>query len=870
MKMRCLLRVLPDQADRRAAESELAELYELRRRQDGDRAAARWLRRQHLLYPLHYFLDAARAAVNDWRALMRHLWRDVSYSLRSLRRSPALTATIVLTVGIGLGATTAMVAVVRAVLINPLPYAAPDQLFWVYTDTPPFRFPLSVVDYRALEADHPALSAVAAYQRGTATVSEGSLAERVTVRSVTGSYFPLLGQRAVIGRLFDVSDDATQGDRVVVLSAEYWTRRFGSDPAVLGRSIVLDGTSHAIVGVLEKSTGPFERDVAVFTAARWPPPRRKGPFFLTVLGRLRPAVAKTAALDTLRATNARLFPIWKSSYQDDKATWGLMPLKDRVIGDVGSTLLVMLAAVACVLLIACVNAINLLVARALNRARELAIRSALGASRGRLLQHLMTESAVLCAGAALVGAAIAALAIKGLTAYGAGYIPRLDEVRLSGFVLGWLAALAAASGALIFIGGLLPVIHNSSLRVERALRSGGRSASGGAGSRRLRRALVAAEFALATPLVVAAVLVLASLDRLSRVSVGVDMERVLTASVSLSGAVYAKDSDRKAFWDRAMERLAALPGVDAVAVADSRPPREAGDQNNFDLEDHPAPGGRNQPVSTWVGVSPGFFKAAGLRLERGCLLDDRSLQDNVVVVDRAWADRFFRGQEVVGRRLKSGGCTDCSWTTVVGVVGTVKWEGMETEDQGTVYRPFVDESNGFFVLRTAGDPGSQAAALRRVVQELDPGLALSEVATGETLVSESLSAPRYLSVLVGMFALTALVLSLVGIYGVMAHFVQQQTRDIGIRLALGDEPWHVRRTVMLEGLRVVAVGVAIGLGAAFFTARLLTTVLFGVSATDARTMAGVPLGLLATAALACLVPGLRAARVDPAEILRET
>ena len=869
MKMRWLLRVLPDEADRRAAESDLAELYELRRREDGDRAAARWLRRQHLLYPLHVFLDRARAAVSDWRALMRHLWRDVAYSFRSLARTPALTATIVLTVGIGLGATTGMISVVRAVLVNPLPYAAPDQLFWIYTDTPPFRFRFSVVDYRALEADHPAFSAVAAYQTSSVTVSEGGLAERVTVKSVTGSYFPLMGQTAIIGRLFDASDDA-RGDRVAVLTAAYWTRRFGGDPAVLGRSLVLDGTSHTVVGVLESSAGPLERDVAVFTAARWAPPKRKGPFSTMALGRLRSGVSPAAALEPLRATNARLFPIWKSSYQDEKATWGLMPLKDRVVGDAGSTLLVMLAAVGCVLLIACVNAINLLVARALNRARELAIRSALGASRGRLLQHLVAESAVLCAGAALVGAGIAALALKAVTTYGAEYIPRLDEVRLSGFVLGWLAALAAGSGVLIFIGGLVPVIHSTSLRVEGALRSGGRSTSGGPGARRLRRALVAAEFALATPLVVAAVLVIASLDRLGRVSVGMDMDRVLTASVSLSGAVYSTEADRKAFWDRALERMAALPGVEAAALADSRPPREAGNLNNFDLEDHPAPAGGGQPVCPWVGVSPGFFKAAGLRLERGRLLDDHSLQDNAVVVDRVWADRFFKGREVLGRRFKEGGCTTCPWTTVVGVVGAVKWEGLETEDKGTVYFPFVDVPDGFFVLRAAGDPALQVTALRRVVQELDPGLALTDVATGETLVSDSLSAPRYLSVLVGMFAVTALVLSLVGIYGVMAHFVQQHTRDIGIRLALGGEPSHVRRMVILEGLRVVAVGVAIGVGTAFLTARLLTTILFGVSPTDPRTMAVVPLALLATAALACLVPGLRAARVDPAEILRET
>jgi putative ABC transport system permease protein len=867
--MHWLLRVLRDEADRRAVESDLAELYELRRRQDGDRAAARWLRRQHLLYPLHYFLDAARAAVSDWRALMRHLWRDVCYSFRSLLRTPALTATIVLTVGIGLGATTAMIGVVRAVLVNPLPYAAPDQLFWIYTDAKPFRFRFSLVDYRALEADHPAFSAVAAYTSSSVTVSEAGLAERVTAKSVTGSYFPLTGQQATIGRLFDRSDDARR-DPVAVLTSEYWTRRFGADPAVLGRSIVLDGTSHTIVGVLEKSDGPLERNVGVFTAERWAPPRRKGPFFMNVLGRPRPGVSRAVAADTLRATNRRLFPIWKSSYQDEKATWGMLDLKTRVVGDIGATLLVALAAVGCVLLIACANAINLLVARALARSRELAIRSALGASRGRLLQHLVTESGVLCAGAVATGAAVAALALRLIAAYGSDYIPRIGEIGFSPSMVGWLAVLAAASGALIFLGGLFPVIHSSSMRVERALRSGNRSSSDGPASRRFRRALVAVEFALATPLVVAAVLVMSSLDRLNRVSVGVDTDRLLTASVSLFGPAYAGEAERKAFWERALGRMAALPGVEVAAVADGRPPREPGQHNNFDLEDHPAGAGGSQPVSPWVGVTPGFFKAAGLRLERGRLFDDRPARGEEVVVDRAWADRFFRGQEAVGRRFRSGGCTTCDWTTVIGVVSSVKWDGLESNDRGTVYFPFIDMPSGYFVLRTAADPASVTPALRQAIRELDPGLAVTSVATGETLVADSLSEPRYLSVLVAMFAIAALALSLIGIYGVMAHFVQQHTRDIGIRLALGGEPSRVRRMVILEGLRVVAVGVAIGVGTAFFTARLLTTILFGVSATDPRTIAGVPLALLATAALACLAPGLRAARVDPAEILRES
>jgi putative ABC transport system permease protein len=800
---------------------------------------------------------------------MPHLWRDITYSVRSLARTPALAATIILTVGVGLGATTGMVSVVRAVLVNPLPYAAPDELFWIYTDNPPYRFRFSVVDYRALEADHPTFSAVAAYQTSSVTITDGGVAERVTARAVTGSYFPLLGQRALIGRVFDASDDA-RGDRVAVLTAAYWASRFGSNPAMLGRSITINGESYTIVGVQQKAAGPLERNVALFTAARWPIPKRKGPFFTMALGRLSPGVSRAQAVDALQATNRRLFPIWKSSYQDEKATWGMQDLKARVVGDVGSTLVIVLAAVGCVLLIACANAVNLLIARALNRSRELAIRSALGASRSRLLQILCVESGVLTVGAAAVGLAIAALAVKLVTTYGAGYIPRVDEIRLSAASLGWLAALALGSGTLILLGGLVPALHSSWRQMDSALRSGGRSATDGPAARQLRRALVAAEFALATPLIVAAVLVMASLDRLTHVNVGIDTERVLTGGVSLSGPGYEREADRKAFWDRALVRLAALPGVETVALADSRPPADSGNRNNFDLEDHPTPPGQNQPISTWVGVSPEFFKTVGLRLERGRLLDEYSLRDNAVVVDRAWANRFFPGEEVVGRRLRSGGCTSCDWTTVVGVVGNVKWTGLDAAEDGTVYWPYVDLPNAYFVLRSAGDPSLLTAALRNAVHELDPSLPLTSIATGDDLVSESLTTPRYLSVLVGMFALAALVLSVVGIYGVMAYFVEQHTRDIGIRLALGGEPSDVRRMVVLQGLRFVAVGVGLGVAVAFLTARFLTTVLFDVSPTDLRTMAGVPLALVAIAALACVVPGRRAARLDPAEILRES
>ena len=863
--MRWLLRLLVSEADRRSIENDLAELYELRRRLDGAPDADRWLRRQWLLYPWHVLADRLRASVARGKT-MRHLWNDVRYALRSLARVPALFATIVLTVGVGLGATTAMIGVVRGVLVSELPYADPGSLVWIYTNNPPFWFPFSVVDYRALEADHPAFSEIGAYQTRSVTVSGGEQSEKVTMRVVTGSYFPLLGLKAHIGRLLEPSDARTT-DQLAVLAHGYWRRRFGGDPSVLGRPLTIEGAPYTIVGVLEPSVGPLERDIQLFAPERWPQPKRKGPFFLRALGRLRPDVSRPAALETLRATNARLFPLWKSSYQDQKATWGMMDLKTRAVGNVRPTLLIVLGAVACLLLIACANAVNLLVARAMNRTRELAIRGALGASRGRLLQHLFAETAAISALAAGVGLAVAFGAIALVVAYGGEYIPRVDEVRLGGPELAWLGALTILSGVLI---GLVPAIHNSRLRITGALSAGGRSSSDAPATRRLRRALVSAEFALATPLIVAAVLVASSLARLNSVDVGIATDRMLTAEVSLPEARYGRPEDRQAFWDRALERLRALPSVEAAALADSRPPNESNNQNNFNLEDRPALPGQNQPVCTWVAVTPDFFKTVGLRLEKGRLLDGFSAQDNVVVVDRAWAERFFPGEEVIGRRFKEGGCTDCPWTVVVGLVADVRWTGLDArEKDGTVYYPMAGSPSAFFVVRTAGNPAIVAAPLRETVRSIDPQLAVSEVMTGDELVSTSLARPRYLTVLIGMFAVTALVLSIVGVYGVMAYFVQQHARDIGIRLALGGDPSRVRRMIVGQALQFVAVGIAAGIGAALLASRLVSTQLFGVSATDVRALVGVPALLIAVAVAACVVPARRAARLDPAVILRE-
>jgi putative ABC transport system permease protein len=866
--VRHLLHFLVTDADRRAIENDLAELYELRRREFGDKAAEQWLRRQRRVGLFHLALERARASLRGNGAIAGNIARDASYCVRSLIRTPALATTIVLTVGLGLGTTAALITIARTVLLEPLPYANPDSLVWIYTDTPPYWFRFSVVDYRALEADHPAFTEVAGYQNGQVTVSEGGRAERLMSKTVTGSYFRLLGHAPALGRLFEPADEG-RGEPIVVLGHGYWTRRFGGDRSVLGRAVQLDGVSHTIVGVMSRSAGPLETNVDFYTPANWPQPRRKGPFFVTVVGRLRPDVSSQVARETLRATNARLFPIWRSSYQDEKSTWNMVELKTRVVGSARSPLLLVLGAVACVLLIACANTINLLIARALGRRRDIAIRTALGASRGRLVQQSLVETTLLTGGAALVGLAAAAGALQLVKTYGPGYVPRLDEIEFSWRVLGPLGALSLFSALLIASVQVVQSIRGTSAANPGPERTG----TDGPTARRVRRALVAAEFALATPLLLGAVLIASSLFLLHRVEVGIDTERVLTAEVSLPSARYANEAAARTFWQRALEQLSATPGVEAAALTDSRPPHEGYNQNNFDLEARPTSAGESQPICPWVAASPGFFKAMGLRLEEGRLFEPTDLRPDepllAVIVDRAWAKRFFPDGSALGRRMREGGCTECPWITVVGVVSSVKFSGLDGPDDGAVYYPFVDVPTGYLVVRTAGDPRAFAPVVRRIVDGLDPALAVSDVATGDELVASSLAVPRYLGSLVAMFAIAALLLSIVGVYGVMTHFVQQHTREIGIRLALGGEPSAMRRMIVGQGIRLALLGVAVGLGAALWGSRLLTGFLFGVRATDPVMLTAASVVLIALAALACIAPARRAAKLDPAQILRE-
>ena len=806
------------------------------------------------------------------------LVQDFRISLRGLLRAPMMAVTIVATVGLGIGATTAIFSAVYAALLRPLPYPDAQRLVRIYTDSPPNLFRFSVVDYQALEAQQTTFERIAGLTDREAAFSDGNVAERIRGRVVTWTYFSLLGIRPALGRDFTEADGRPGSPPAAIVTHGFWQRRLGGRPDVIGRPIRLDGVDHTIAGVLPPTNSPLERRQDFFSVAQWRPPSRKGPFFVTVLGRLRNEADRPAAAAELRAINKRIFPLWKSSYQDERATWSMTDLKEAVVGDMGATAALALGGVGLVWLIACANASNLLIARVTSRRRELAVRAALGASRDRVVRYLLAESALLAFGAALVGLAVAWAGVRLLRNFGAAYFPRTGEIALDGIVLWVLVALTVGAGVLF---GLVPALHGSGGSLDVTLRSTSRSSTGSVSVRRGRRALVGTQFAIATPLLVVAGLLLVSLNRLGRVDIGFDTRNLLSGSISLPAAQYEEPGRVLTFWDELQRRVEGVPGVTAVAFSDGRPPDDVGNFNNFDLEDKPTAPGESQPVAPWISVTPDYFRLFGLNLIYGRLFDDRDGRApsvEAVIVDRAWARRFYATENVVGKRFKEGGCTTCPWTTIVGVVSDVKYAGLDRSDDGAVYWPMTargvlpaegaPERTRYIILRTASDPSSVLPSVRQIIRELDPGLPFSDVATIDEMVTQSLSQPRSLSLLAGCFAAVALLLSAIGIYGVMAFYVQQHSKDISIRLALGGRPADVLRLVVGQGMRVVSAGIVVGLLGALGLTRLVSNLLFGVKPLDPATFIGAGAVLLIVALAACLVPAGRAVAVEPAMVLR--
>jgi putative ABC transport system permease protein len=799
--------------------------------------------------------------------ILQDLRQDFHVSARTLLRAPLLTLTILIIVGLGIGATTVMVGAIDVAFLRPLPYPDAARLEWIYRDAPPFEFRFSVVDYLAIESQQTRFDRVAAFTGRAMTFSDGTSADLLEGREVSWSYFRTVGIRPSMGRDFEEKDGVPGSPRMAIVSHSLWQQRLGGRADAIGRPIRLDGLDYVLAGVLPPRVGPLEHRQDFFIAAQFSAPSRRGPFLYWMVGRLKPGVERSVAIEELQAINRRIFPLWKSSYQDEKSTWKVVDLRDRLVRRSRSTAAIALSAAAFVWLIACMNASNLLVARVTGRRRELAVRAALGASRARVIRLLLVESSLLAAGAAAIGAALTPPGIALVRRVGGAYLPRTQELAVDAPLLGVLATIALVSFVVV---AFLPALHAFAGPLGNSLRSEGYTTTGNRATQRLRRALVSGQFAISTPLLIASALLLITLNELKRVDIGFSERQLLTASVRLPAERYKEDASVVALWDELARRLSGVAGVTGVAFTDTLPPDGASNINNFELEGLLPEQAR--AATPWAAVSPGYFRVLGLSLLEGRLLDEHDARTEYlesVVVDRAWARRFFPGRSALGRRFKEGGCSTCPWTTVVGVVSDVRYTGLSQPDEGTVYWPLSGGSSRSVVLKTAGDPHLVLPQVRQVLHAVEPAAPLTDIATIDDLVAQSLDAPGSLSWLVAAFALVAVLLSLVGIYGVMAHFVQQNRKDISVRLALGGSAAAVERHVVGHGVSAVGAGIAIGVVIALAGTRVMANLLFGVTAIHLPTFMGVSLALLATALVACAVPARRAANLEPAAVLRD-
>jgi putative ABC transport system permease protein len=811
--------------------------------------------------------------------------QDIRFAIRTLRGRPAFSAVAVTTLALGIGANTAIFSVVRAVLLRPLGFPEPDRLVKIVgfdtRDGVPAN--LSPADFMDFEREAGAFSRVGPHGWvGFFTVAGREReAERVGGVNVTEGFFPTLGVQPALGRLFTADEDAPGGPRTVLLSHGFWQLRYGGDPGVLGRTILLDGRPTTVVGVLPQDFRHVEpnpdREAAVFVPYRFDraEPNRGG-HFIRAVGRLRPGATLAEARAQLEAVAARL----QQRYPAENADRGVLvdPLLDAMVRDARPALLLLLWAVGAVLLVACANLANLMLASGAARRRELAIRGALGAGRGRLVRQLLTESLVLSLAGALSGLLIAFWLSRGVSLLSAVGVPRADTAAgMDLSVLTFAVALALTTGIAF---GIIPALQLSGASAGEALKDGSRAQTAGRAGRRTRDWLIGAEVALSIVLLVAAGLLLRSFLALQRVDVGFARSEVLTMQVAVPTASY-EEGEQIPFYSGLIERVRALPGVEEAGAVNILPLSGNYDSRGIQIEDRPEPPGRAHSVQS-RSVTPGYFRAMGIPLLRGRPFDDRDRSGAplVVIVSDAMARRYWPGQNAIGKRItfNSGIPRGAQQEVggpgsreVVGVVGDVKHLGLEEALTPFFYTPHTQQPSYHtmtLVVRAAGDPAALASAVRGALAQMDRNVPLSDVRTLDTVLGRVSAAPRLRTLLVGGFAVLAVVLALVGVYGVVGYLVSQRTREIGVRLALGARRADVLGLLVRQGMGPVLAGVAVGLAVAVVASRLLTGMLFGVAPTDVGTYAGAAALLAAAALVATIVPARRATRIDPVAALR--
>ncbi len=797
---------------------------------------------------------------------------DLKFAFRQLLKSPGFSLVAVLTLALGIGATTAIFSVVNCVLLRPLPFPAPDRLVMIEgihqrEDGTTQRFGrVFDPDFKQWTELNHVFEHLAAYGSGEATLLSGGEPRRIRSSEVTIDFFALLGVQPLAGRTFRAEEHETGGPRAVMLSERLWRDRFGANPAIIGQGITLDGRNVTVAGVLPARFN-FPEECEAWTSLVLTPSR--GNAFHQALARLKAGVTlgrAQAEMDTLAGRMAQALP----SSAPAKGVI-LLSLQEQIVGGARSLLWVFLAAVGCVLLSACANVTHLSLARAAARRKELQIRAALGAGRARIARHLLTESLVLGVAGGLLGLLLAVWGLQLLIALmPPNLVPRIGEIELDVRVLAFNFGVSLLTGAAF---GLLPAWQASRSSANEALKEGGRNQSPGVRHRFVRQAIVAMEITVSVVLLIGAGLLVKSFTRLREVKLGFNSERTLTLDLSLPRVNYPGPLQMKAFYREVLDRVRALPGVRSAGFANAVPldlgaVRIYGD---FSIEGQPAP---DHLWASKVAVSPDYLNAMGIPLLKGRYFagtdDDRA--PGVAIISQRLARLLWPNDDPLGKRITLG-IGPASWSEVVGVVGDVRQDDLKVEPPSGLYVPYQQVSQGFFlesmtfVVRAANEPQALATSLRKTIQAVDPTLPVA-IHTMDQLVSFKVAHPRFHTWLLGSFSAIALLLALVGIYGVVSYGVTQRTQEIGIRLALGARGQEVVRMVVGQGMKAVLVGVLCGTALAVVVTRFLSAYLFSVTPTDPITFAGVVLIFIGVALAACLVPAFRAARVDPIEALR--
>jgi putative ABC transport system permease protein len=816
---------------------------------------------------------------------MQSLWQDLRYGARMLMKKPGFTLIAVITLALGIGANTAIFSVVNAVLLRPLPYAEPERLVALWesnTQRPESRSAISYPNFFDWRAQSQSFERMASYYTNNMALTGVATPVNLSSAVVAPDLFATLGVKPLLGRWF-VGEEEKPGNRAAIINHGLWQRQFGADPDIVGRAVTLDGKSFNVVGVMPAGFQfPIEADpVEVWVTSsidgekpdpKEPPQNEgRGWHMLGAVGRLKPGVKLEQAQAEMNVIGANL----EKQYPDSNTRHGvkLIPYHDDLVRDYSEGLWLILGAVGCVLLIACANVANLLLARATARYKEVAVRAALGANRWRVIRQLLTESLLLSLGGGLLGLLSAWWGTEALVRLIPEDVPRLAEINIDRWVFGFTLLISVVTGVLF---GLAPALQASKIELTEAMKEGSRGAGAAAGRGRLRSALVVAEIAIALVVLIGAGLLLQTFRMLQQTPLGFDTRNILTARIELPAARYPKPEQAASYYQALLERVKALPGVEAVSAVVPLPLSGSGFSISFDIEGRNIPE-RDQPGSHFRAISHDYFNAMKIPLLAGRAFTERdnTQSPGVVIINETFAKRHFPNENPIGKHVKPDislvGQGEPVWREIVGVVNDVKHRRSLSRDYDPEYYvPHAQMPIGGMnlVVRATNDPRSLARSIQQEVRSLDRDIPVYQIKTLDQYLGVAVAQPKFNALLLSLFAGLALLLTAIGLYGVMAYAVIQRAQEIGIRIALGARAGDVLKMVLRHGLKLTTLGLSIGLVAAYALTRYMQSLLFGVRATDPLTFAAIALLLTAVALAACWIPARRATKVDPIVALR--